>query len=89
MEIHNQGYEGLRLATSTLGNNEVLLKRNVDLASPEGHLINFVMGLAEYGYVLPAQLAMALLRHMYVSADLHSPTPRPVKDKIFITGMEE
>ena len=88
LEIHNRGYEGLRLAASTLGQNEVLLNRNVDLASPEGHLVDFVMGLAEHGHTLSTKLALGLLQHMYQSAGLQSPTPRPVKDQIFISGME-
>lgn len=88
LEIHNRGYEGLRLAARTLGQNEILLNRNVDLASPEGHLVDFVMGLAEHGHTLSTKLALGLLQHMYQSAGLQSPTPRPVKDQIFISGME-
>lgn len=88
-EIHNRGYTGLRLAASTLSQNETLLNRNVNLASPEGHVVNFVMGLAEYGYALPKKLALALLQHIYQSADLQPPTPLPVKDQIFISGTEE
>lgn len=88
LEIHNRGYEGLRLAARTLGQNEILLNRNVDLASPEGHLVDFVMGLAEHGYTLSTELALSLLQHMYQSAGLPAPTPRPVKDQIFISGIE-
>lgn len=88
LEIHNRGYEGLRLAASTLGQNEVLLNRNVDLASPEGHLVDFVMGLAEHGHTLSTKLALSLLQHMYQSAGLQPPTPRPIEDQIFISGME-
>lgn len=83
MEIYNRGYEGLRLAASSLGQNEVLINRSVNLSSPEGQLINFVMGLAEYGHQLPTQQAMVLLGNMYKSADLQPPTPRPIKEQIF------
>ncbi len=89
VEIHNRGYAGLRLAASTLSQNDTLLNRNVNLASPEGHVVNFVMELAKYGYELPTKLVLALLRHIYQSAELQLPTPLPVKDQIFISGMEE
>lgn len=88
LEIHNRGYEGLRLAASSWDQNEVLLNRNVDLASPEGQLINFVMGLAEYGHELPTKQALALLEDMYKSEELEPPTPRPIEDQIFISRME-
>lgn len=89
LEIHNRGYTGLRLAASTLSENETLLTRNLNLASPEGHVVNLVMGLAEFGYGLSTKLALALLRHLYESADLQHPTPRQVTDQIFISEMGE
>lgn len=85
LEIHNRGYEGLRLLASALEQNEVLICRNVDLASPEGHLINLVMGVAEYGYTLPTKLALELLQRMYELAGLPQPIARPVEEQIFIS----
>lgn len=87
VEIHNMGYTGVRLAYGALSEGKTLLIRDVDLASPEGQLVNFLFGLAEYGYECPTDQAIGILRQIYRSAGL--PTPTPSKDKIFISGMEE
>lgn len=87
IEIHNKGYTGLRLAYGALGESETLFSRDVNLASPEGHLINFLFGLAEYGYEFPTDMAMEILRHVYRSAGL--PVPVPSKDKICFKEADE
>lgn len=86
IEIHNKGYAGLRLAYGALSESETMFSRDVDLASPEGQLVNFLFGLAEHGYEFPTNLAMGILRHVYRSAGL--PAPTPPKDQIVISGME-
>jgi hypothetical protein len=87
IEIHNKGYKGLRLACCTLSKGETMLSRNVNMASPEGHLIDFLFGLAEHGYEIPSDLALGVLCHVYRLAGL--PEPTPLEDQIVISGMED
>jgi hypothetical protein len=87
IEIHNKGYTGLRLECCTVTESETMFSRDVNISSPEGHLVDFLFGLAEHGYELPTDLAMGILRHVYLLAGL--PEPIPTKDQIFISGMGE
>lgn len=88
LEIHNRGYAGLKFGYLPLNEAEITWSRNVNLASPEGQLVNFVMGLAEYGYALPKDIAIALLRHIYQSEDLPLPTARPRNEQIYTSENE-
>ena len=81
-KIYNQGYAGLKLECTSLQNDETLLERNVNLATPEGHLVICVMGLAERGYAFPMKVALALLRNIYESDGLKHPTPRSSIEQI-------
>jgi|GEM_PF-1577371 hypothetical protein len=75
IEIHNQGYEGIRLRSDELSTGEFLFTKQVDTSSPEGKLIEFVMSLAQHGFELDTKVTMALLRHIYQTAGLPKPTP--------------
>lgn len=82
VEIYNQGYTGLKLQCTSLENNETLWSRSVNAATPEGHIVICVMGLAEYGFAIPTETVMDLLRKLYDSEGLQPPTPRCSKEKI-------
>ena len=88
IEIHNQGYAGLKLEYSRLNPSEILLNRCVNLSTPEGHLVVFVMGLAEHGIKLPTFQAVGLLEKIYQSEGLPLPIPRSLIEQIYLSTIE-
>ena len=88
VEINNLGYAGLRFQYSRLNTSETLLSRSVNLSTPEGHLVVFIMDLAEQGIALPTNQALGLLEKIYQSEGLPLPTPRPLTEKIYISEIE-
>lgn len=88
IEIHNQGYKGLKFEYSRLNPSETLLSRCVNLSTPEGHLVVFVMDLAEHGIALPTDQALGLLEKIYQSEGLPLPTPRPLTEQIYLSEIE-
>ena len=88
IEIHNCGYAGLRFEYSRLNPSETLLSRCVNLSTPEGHLVIFVMGLAEHGIALPTDQALGLLEKIYQAEGLPLPMPRPLTEQICLSKIE-
>ena len=84
VEIHNQGYAGLRFQYSRLNTSETLLSRSVNLSTPEGRLITFVMELAERGRPFPTEKALEILKKIYLTEGLTPPTPRPLSEQICV-----
>ena len=85
VEIHNQGYAGLRFQYSRLNTSETLHSRCVNLSTPEGRLVTFVMELAERGRAFSTEEALRILKKIYLSEGLTPPTPRPLSEQIFVT----
>lgn len=88
IEIHNQGYAGLKIEGSRLNPSETLLSRCVNLSTAEGQLVTFVMGLAEHGIKLPTYQAIGLLEKIYQSEGLPLPIPRPLTEQIYLSTIE-
>ena len=84
LEIHNLGYEGLRFEYSRLNTSETLLSRSVNLSTPEGRLVTFVMELAERGRSFSTDEALEILKKIYLSEGLTPPIPRPLSDQICV-----
>ena len=87
IEIHNQGYKGLKLRLDALGNGEVLFTRKTDTSSPEGKIIDLVLSLAEHGFELDTKTSMEMLRQIYQNAGL--PKPIPPKNRYSFTPEED
>jgi hypothetical protein len=88
VEIHNHGYEGLRLEYSRLNTSETLISRCVNLSTPEGRLVTIVMALAERGRAFPTVKALEILKKIYLSEGLTPPTPRPLSEQICLSAKE-
>jgi hypothetical protein len=88
VEIHNHGYEGLRLEYSRLNTSETLISRCVNLSTPEGRLVTIVMALAERGRALPTEKALGILKKIYLSESLPLPSPRPRNEQICLSPNE-
>ena len=88
VEINNLGYAGLRFQYSRLNTSETLLSRSVNLSTPEGHLVVFIMDLAEQGIALATNQALGLLEKIYQSEGLPLPTPRPLTEQIYLSEIE-
>lgn len=88
IEIHNQGYAGLKFEYRRLNTSETLINRCVNSSTPEGHLVIFVMSLAEHGIALPTEQALGLLEKIYQAEGLPLPTPRPLTEKIYFSEIE-
>ena len=82
LEIHNLGFEGLRIKYANLENNENLISQQADLSTPEGHLVNCVMVLAQSGYEFPKAWALALLFDIYLTEGRPIQTARPRDEQI-------
>ncbi|WP_146188548.1 hypothetical protein [Limnohabitans sp. 2KL-51] len=85
VEIHNQGYAGLRLEHWHLKPNETLFSRCVNMSTPEGRLVTFVMELAERGRAFSTEEALRILKKIYLSEGLTPPTPRPISEQICVS----
>lgn len=88
LEIHNLGFEGLKIKYANLENNENLISQQADLKTPEGHLVNCVMVLAQSGYEFPKAWALALLVDIYLSEGRPLPTARPRSEQIHWSKIE-
>ena len=84
VEIHNQGYAGLRLEHWHLNPNLNLFSRCVNLSTPEGRLVTIVMALAERGRAFSTEEALGILKKIYLTEGLTPPTPRPVSQQICV-----
>lgn len=85
VEIHNQGYAGLRLEHWHLNPNLNLFSRCVNFSTPEGRLVTIVMALAERGRAFSTEEALGILKKIYFTEGLTPPTPRPLCEQICIT----
>lgn len=84
VEIHNQGYSGLRLEHWHLNPNETLFSHYVNYSTPEGRLVTIVMALAERGRAFSTEEALGILKKIYLTEGLTPPTPRPLNDQICV-----
>jgi hypothetical protein len=85
VEIHNQGYAGLRLEHWHLNPNETLFSRCVNMSTPEGRLVTIVMALAESGRAFSTKEALEILKKIYLTEGLMPPTPRPLSEQICVS----
>jgi hypothetical protein len=88
LKVYNLGFEGLKIKYVNLANNENLLSQQADLKTPEGYLVNYVMGLAKSGIEFPTQQVLALLVHIYKSEGLPLPKARPRNQQIYWSEIE-
>ena len=85
VEIHNQGYAGLRFQYCRLNTSETLHSQYVNLSTPEGRLVTFVMALAERGRAISTEEALGILKKIYESEGLTPPTPRSLSEQICVS----
>lgn len=88
LEIHNLGFEGLKIKYANLENNENLISQQADLKTPEGQLVDFVMVLAQSGYEFPKAWTLALLLDIYLTEGMPLPKARPRNEQIHWSKVE-
>ena len=88
LEIHNLGFEGLKIKYACLEDYENLISQQADLKTPEGYLVNCVMVLAQKGYEFPKAWVIALLVDIYLTEGMQLPDARPPHEQIIWTEIE-
>jgi hypothetical protein len=88
LQIHNLGFEGLKIKYANLENNENVISQQADLKTPEGYLVNCVMVLAQSGYEFPKAWTLALLVDIYLTEGRPLPTTRPLNEQIHWSKIE-